>query len=126
MSLLDTIGNKLITDGVVNGVSGWTISKCYLPNTVNGTNDKVVAIFEYEGFETLPDVTRPNISIHVRSSQFEYDVARTKAQDIITALDNQPLTDFVFLFLKSNIFFGGVDANNRPIAIVNFLTMITR
>lgn len=126
MSILDTIGDKLIAEGVVNGISGWTLSKCYLPNSVDGITNNVVAVFEREGPGTEPGVTLPKISIHVRAGENEYNVARAKAQEVIDVLDNTSLTDFVFLFLKSNIYFGGVDTNNRPIAIINFISMVRR
>lgn len=126
MNLLDTIADKLITDGVVGGASGWDVCKNYLPNTVDGLNDQVVAIYLNQGAEPHPQFVYPSISIHVRGKKFEYNVAHAKAEAVIVSLDDQTLTDVTYLFISTNIFNGGVDTNERPIAIINFNAMISR
>lgn len=126
MALIDTIADKLITDGIVDGSTNWTVTKSYLPDTKNGIEDQVIAIFETQG--AVPDECffYPRFSVHIRGRQFEYDVARTKADQVVTSLDDITISGFIYLFLSSNVFGGGVDGENRPIVIANFLGMVPR
>lgn len=126
MAILDTIANKLIADAVVDGASGWTVSKGYMPDSVATNNDQVIGIFEYDG--GIPDTCNlyPRISVMIRGKEYEYNIARTKADAVVTSLDNATLSGFVFILLSSNVFSAGYDTNNRPILTVNFKTMVSR
>lgn len=126
MAWLDDIANKLILDGVVQAATGWDISKSYLPNTVVGVNDQLIAIFETPSPHPQECFFFPNFSIHVRGKEYQYDVARAKCDQVIASLDNKVFGAFSVFLQSSGVFPGGYDTNNRPVLIINFAAHVQR
>lgn len=127
MSLLDDIGAKLTSDGVVGGATGWTLGKSYLPPSP----DQVVALFETAGPEAdQTEGTRydePTFQVRARGATFEYDQLRDKMTEVFNSLNDATIAGFVFVFaVQSGPLPLGYDENNRPELSWNFATMKQR
>lgn len=84
MALLDDIGTKLTTDGLVDGTTGWTLAKAYQPDSP----DTVVALYEVGGQapQTRVGMDHPEVQVRVRGGAFGYAAAQTKIVAIKSAL----------------------------------------
>ena len=125
MSLLDDIKNKLVSDGIVDGSTGWKFYKAYLPDSPSN----VVAIYEMPGPE--PDQTQgiayeyPGFQIYTRASAFEYDVARSKLMEVYRSLNNADIPGYNYIYAADSgpILDSYDKASNRPILFLSFNTM---
>jgi len=125
MSILDDIGDKLVADAVVNGATGWTLYKSYQPDSA----DQTVTLLETGGEE--PDQTQgiaytfPTFQARVRGAELQYDVARTKIQEVFDSLNNSTIAGYVYVFASES---GPIPlrydtADERPEIVWNFRTM---
>ena len=129
MSLLDDIATKLDDAGVgdiaaTGGSStGWTIYKSYQ----SASPDKAITINELPGDQR--DQTEgteyefPGFQVTVRGPELEYDTARTKMDEVITALNNATISGFVYIFADASPIPLGFDEDQRPVIAINFSTM---
>ena len=119
MSLLDDIGDRLTTDGVVDGAN-WILGKSFIPSEP----DQVVSIHETGGED--PDQFSPasgvvTFQVQVRGKTFEYDIARTKMQAVFDSLNDATIAGHTYTFsMQSGPLSLGVDGNNRPELAINF------
>ncbi len=126
MSILDTVGDKLVSDAVVDGSSGWTLCKSYMPDNLDNATDQVVAVFETGGAFPTPGLEYPDLQIIVRGLAYEYDLVRTKVDDVVASIDDATLSGFIFVYLSNSPIPLGYDANNRPSVSLNFNAAVTR
>jgi len=127
MALLDDIGTKLTSAGVVGGATGWSLAKAFEPPTPN----KVVTLYETGGGP--PDQTDgtkydlPTFQARVRGDEFGYEAARTKMEAVFDALNDATISGYVFVFaLDSGPLSLGHDGATRPLLTLNFTTMKQR
>jgi hypothetical protein len=84
MTILDEIGAHLASLLLVDGSTGWTLCKAFLP----ASPDKVVLLSELGGLtpEQRVQMDHPEVQVRVRGERLGYSVARTKMQAIYSAL----------------------------------------
>lgn len=135
--LLDDIGDHLVAAGVVDGATGWSLFKSFLPPTP----DQAVAIFETPG--QPPDVLKdgdgtpsydyPGLQVRVRGSGMDYATARQKIYDIFEALhqaepdgvSGDPTIVYIYAVQSAPMPLGH-DPSNRPELTWNFQIMRER
>lgn len=125
MALLDDLATALDAAAVTGGVTGWTATKAYMPNDP----DKIVHVTETGGAASEQGETgydHPSFQVLVRSSAFDYQGARTKADAVITALNNTQTGSTVFMFHRHAPLPIGYDQNDRPLISINFDAMKVR
>jgi len=125
MSILDDIGAKLVTDLVVEGVTGWTLAKSYMPPTP----DQVIGIFETGGI--IPDQTEgisyeyPTFQVRCRGLSFGYEATRIKIQEVFDSLNNSTVSGYIYIYPNESgpILLKYDHDDNRPELAWNFTTM---
>lgn len=122
MALLDDVKTVLINAGVgVTDTSSndeWAIHLGHMPDS----QDQAIGITELPGLqpETKWKIDYPSFQVVVRGAPYEYDVARTKIQDVFNALHNEDSTTFPgsayinVLGATSGPTSLGIDEQNRP------------
>lgn len=131
-NLLDQIINKLTTDGIIGGSTGWVGQKSLL----TPEPDKLVVVYDTGGLpadivkssETKYD--QPTFQVRVRSTAFDYQGARDKMQDVFNSLhSNEPVAasgdpKFVYMYCQNSAPLPlGLDDQNRPGMTLNFRCM---
>lgn len=126
MALLDDVLSTLVTAGVVDD-SSWYGFKSYMPPTP----DQSIAVFETPGED--PDQSDgtaydlPGFQVRIRGEKFEYDVARTKAEAVFSALNNATISGYVYVFAATSAPLPmGYDKSDRPELSWNFRCMKAR
>lgn len=121
MALLDDILARLDAESVTGGATGWETSISFLPDAPN----KVIAVFETGG--DVPEMAmggvnypKPTFQIRIRGDVFEYQDARTKAQEALVALQRHQVNDQIFMAVQSAPLSLGNDKNDRPNMTINF------
>ncbi len=129
---LTEIGDHLISEGIVNGATGWLLSKSFMP----AKPAQMVVIYETPGFpsdvisegssETAYD--QPSFQVRVRGDVRGYEAARQKIQQVYLALHAmEPGVNFVYLYSdQSGPMPMGDDDNDRPELTWNFVTFKDR
>lgn len=130
--LLDDVADYLSTQGIgtVGSTGDWGIFKSLMPPEPN----RCVALFETGG--TAPyramsasagsvPAERPRVQVVVRGNAFDYEQARSKANDIFKKLDqlgDVTINSVRYLWVAGaqSPFGIGVDENNRPEVVCNY------
>ena len=127
MALLDDIGTYLANAGLIDGVSGWTLYKSYLPDQP----DQAVGLFETGG--DPPDQsegTRVDVltfQLRVRGKKLKYDEAHTKILAIFNALNDADISGYVYIYgMQAGPIPLGYDVDERPELSINFECMKER
>lgn len=120
-TLLDVLFNKLTTDGVVGGASGFAGFVAYSPDT----QDQIVSVYDSGG---LPEETQQKlysvatVQVRVRSKELDYLTGRQQWDLVYASLQNADLSaQGVLSILAMNsapLYF--IDSKNRPNFTVNF------
>mgnify|MGYP003395104934 CR=1 FL=1 len=119
--LLDDVRTYLISQGLVEGSTGWSCTEAYMPDDA----DKTVAIFETGGLpaDTLDRKNRAvTFQTRVRAARLDFTTARTKWQQIFDALQDaqvasgspQSLVGYVFIQAMAVAPTHFNDNNGRP------------
>lgn len=122
MSEIVDIRNHLITQGIVEGATGWD---CTIGYTRTSADQTVVIQHDFGDLPTKELFFR-NFYIRVRAAPYAYDVCETKLLQIMNTLDDATIASLVYIFADSDIINIGTDENNRPLLGVNFKTCIQR
>lgn len=126
MALIDDILSTLTTAAVIDG-STWFGHGAYMP----ATPDQVVLVVETGGLvpgqESVTGFDKPTFQVRVRGQAEQYDVARTKMQEVFDALNDATISDFVYCFaVQSGPLPLGHDEKDRPLLSLNFQCMDPR
>ena len=125
MSLLDTIGDRLVAAGAAGGDSGWALYKAFLPDQP----DRAVAVFEVAGPapETRMAIDYPRFQVRIRGEPHGYAVARARADLAVAALHAGEAAlgaGWVYLHVsQSGVLPVGHDDRRRPALVLNFHAM---
>lgn len=125
MAFLDDLATQLDAAAVTGGATGWTALKAFMSNDP----DKVVVLTESGGAPSEQGEVGydfPSFQALVRSSAYDYATARTKADAVISALNNTQVGSTVFIFSRHAPLPIGYDQNNRPMISINFDAMKVR
>tara|TARA_R110000787_G_scaffold7296_6_gene25056 strand:- start:14704 stop:15150 length:447 start_codon:yes stop_codon:yes gene_type:complete len=144
MALLSDIGQLLTDNGLVDGVSDYTLRLGMMPTDP----DRVVALYEYPGRppeptpSTVPQspnnpaptdpttwVTYPTLQVRVRSPKGEYAEARAKVEAIFRYLHARlgvvvGTRSYLHILAQSDPLPLGQDDVGRPELTQNFTTVI--
>ena len=127
MSLLTDIRNHLITNSIVEGVTGWTCYISYLPPDP----DQAITIMDLGSEEpdntenTKYDMTMARILI--RAPKLEYDTAQTQFESIFDTLHDATISGYIFVYaLNATPIVIGYDQNERPVISLEIKAFKTR
>lgn len=113
MSLLDTVRNKLVSAGIVEGTTGYRAYIGYAPDD----NDKIVGLMPYGG---QPQDTHQGenstemFQVKVRAGSLDYAEAETKTRAVLNCLQDASLTDVNLIQAMSMGPMCWYDENSRP------------
>ena len=125
MAFLDDLAAKLDSAGVTGGATGWSALKSFLANDP----DKVICLLETGGNPSEQGeigYDHPTFQALVRGVAFGYAAARTKADAVVSALNDATISGCTYVFVRHAPLPIGLDANNRPLISLNFDAMKVR
>ena len=125
MAFLDDLATALDSASVTGGATGWATTKAFMPDSP----DKVVHLTESGGNPSEQGETGydfPSFQAVVRSTQFDYEGARSKADAVVSALNNTQTGSTVYVYTRHAPLPIGYDQNNRPMISLNFDCMKVR
>jgi len=126
--LLDEIEDRLLTDNVGGGATGFDILKTFLPPDP----DQVIVLFESAGDPpgTTIAADRPGFQVRVRGKELEYEVARAKLKEAFDSLHlftgNLLGVYYVSIMATGSAFPLGYDKSDRPEVAQNYIAMRSR
>jgi len=134
--LLDDIEAWLVSQNVVNGSTGWTLYKSFMPPDP----DQVVVLFETPGGEVgiIRDASNgekpfdmPGLQVRLRGAVNGYSALQAQADVIFNALhQNEPPKisgeNYVYIYLKNGNLPMGKDSSNRDEISQNYSIMRQR
>lgn len=138
MALLITdVLNFLVSEGIIEGATGWTRGAGYLPPDP----DQVIAVFETPGL--VPEVVKtgsteqaydnPGFQIRGRGGEFGYDALRQKMGQVFRTLHESVLAPtsgdplyVIVTAVQSGPLPIGLDEESRPGLVWNFTAMRER
>lgn len=130
MALLDDVGTVLIAAGVADAVAGGAVGWYLQKGLMTDEQDQVVTVME--GVAKTSDHSSgtmhdyPAVQVLVRGALYDYTAARTKAEAVVTALDNVAVGTCVYFYLRQAPLAIGLDPNRRPMFSLNFDLMKAR
>lgn len=121
--LIDDVYNKLVSDSIVGGSTGWTCYKGFS----QPTPDKLVTIIETGGIDPINvmgglDAGRASFMVMVRGEAHDYAQVRVKIEEIGEALHFYEVNGR-FIQISGSFVSLGEDDNGRNLITLNFATI---
>jgi hypothetical protein len=136
MTILESIGDYLQTNGVAATGSALTLGTNLFLGIMPETPDACTSVYEFEGIppmDTMGEggfrIDTPNIQVLCRAVRDDYPTARDRAQNIrilLSAITEQTISGIHIMRVQSNGSVNpiGTDSNERPLVSVNFRCMV--